>query len=158
MCEYPRTEAVSTSEYYLARFQFAFTRPVPIQVLPEEIPEPPSPFEVVDAWLPPDGTVSPVAGEFELADASSFRGVSGGGCWKMDVANDPRSWKRNTKPTLSATHVSTIVTGDDTDDVLRQVPVAYHPRMIADDYPDLPPRICERWSGLAEVPPADSFR
>ena len=154
---YPRDEAKSTERTYLARFMFAFTLVVEKEAVPTDPPKPPNGFEVIDSWLPQDGVASPSAGQFQSAKPSAFQGVSGGGCWIINTSIAPSDWTEITKPSLCGIHASTLTTEGKGDDILREVPVANHLRMIADDYPELSTYIYERWPEVANVPPADSY-
>lgn len=155
---YPAEEAKTTDRVYVARFMFALTLSARKEELPEDHAKPPNGFQVIDSWLPSDSVVSPVAGEFHSVEASSFRGASGGGCWTVDVSIDPKRWTADTKPSLCAIHASTLVTEGEGDDMLREVPIVYHLRMIADDYPELSPDMHKRWPEIANLPPAHSLR
>ena len=152
---YPGDEARVTVRAYQARAMLAFTLVAAEDELPEVHGR--DDFSSLDLLLPPECIVSPMPGELEQAEPSSFGGVSGGGCWLVDISLDPEHWTIDNKPSLCAIHAGTgIEKGRDF--FLREVPIAYHLRMLADDYPDLAPKIHACWPEIANVATADSFR
>ncbi len=150
---YPYEEAKNTSQYLAMRFMIALT-----QVARED--EPPAAavtqlldgFSAVDLLLPPGNMVSPMPGQFQQAEPTSFSGVSGGGCWSLDVSADPDEWSINDKPRLCAIHTGTSTPVEEEEyAILRQVPVVYHLRMIAHDYPDLTADLEKQWPEIGDV-------
>jgi len=117
----------------------------------------PEGFDVLDLLLPQDALESPDGLAFVPAEPTSHHGVSGGGCWTLDVSKDVASWTDQDRPSLCAIHAGHTEEADG-NQILREVPISYHLRMIADDYPDLASDLYERWPQLAAVAPADSFR
>lgn len=152
---YPGAEAKITDHAYQSRVMLALTLVAAENELPKVTSR--GDFESLDLLLPPECIVSPVPGELEQAEPSSFGGVSGGGCWVVDISTNPEKWTIDHIPSLCAIHAGTgIEKGQDF--FLREVPIAYHLRMVADDYPDLASEMNARWPELANVGSADSFR
>ena len=83
------------------------------------------------------------------APLPDFGGVSGGPCWSLTPSNgsDPRR-------ELVALHVGS---GNSSNEfysrtrVLREMPISYHLRLIAEDYPDLRENIYKRFPTLESV-------
>lgn len=141
---YPRAIAHRAERSDEARFMIAFTLVARKEELPEESGAPEG-FATLDLLVPENSVETEDGTVFMPTQPASFQGVSGGGCWTLDVSRDAADWTSDNKPSLCAIH-----TGHMEGKLLREVPIGYHLRLLADDHPDLAPELNARWPELKD--------
>ena len=156
---YPAEAYLNNEEARLvtARFLVGLTLVKRHDALPEHIAPPPPGYQVFDLWLPPEQVDSPDPNTHEDAEPIKFGGVSGGGCWEVDLEVPPDKWSPDQKPKLCGIHAATIdVEKRDVDGnkhyLLREVSVRHHLELIAKDYADLRELIYQTWPATRPEP------
>lgn len=123
--------------------------PVPESPLPHAHPS----MQVVDLCRPLDGQLLAFPGEMYEVEVPSFRGASGGGCWKAGVRPDPRAFSVNGMR-LAAIHTGTMTEALDTSIgpclFAREVLVGHHLRLIADSVPEVRETVFRHWPQLRD--------
>jgi hypothetical protein len=110
-------------------------------------------MQVLDLCRPLDGQILAFPGDMYEVEVPSFRGASGGGCWKAGVRPDPSKFAANGMR-LSGIHIGT--TEEDLDTsigpclFMREVLVGHHLRLIADTVHDVRDAVFGHWPQLRD--------
>ena len=114
-------------------------------------PIPPACDVAVDVWIPEDGNLDTMSGNFEEIRLPQLAGMSGAGCWLSGVRPTPENWVPD-KMKLVAIHCGTfpeLFSSGEENRLMREVLVANHLRLIVENLPYLREEIFSNWPTLS---------
>ena len=106
--------------------------------------------ELLDIWIPEDGNIDTLTGNYEQVDVPQLSGASGGGVWKSNARPNPEQWTVE-KMVLAGLHTGSVrrwKIGDTEHIFCREILIGHALQQIALDFPDVQERMHHEWPDL----------